>query len=102
MSDRLDALFQQWARLGAPVLLAAADAAAPTRPAECLVAESTAYCRDSGRLTWVVLDWLVRHVDELDEEALVEQTRLSGDLSVLGVMCDAARLRNPSPQFDRI
>jgi hypothetical protein len=102
MEDRIDTLFQEWHRLGGAVLLAEVDTTVQPRSPEQVIAESTAYCRDSGRLTWVTLDWLVRHIDQIDEARLAQETRQSGDLSVLGVLCDAARLRNPHPKFERI
>ena len=102
MGDPINRLFQEWHRLGGAVLLASTDPDTPVRPAEAVVAESTRYCRHSGRLTWVVLDWLIRNVDGIDERALLEQTREGGDLSVLGVLCDAARQRRPHPAFLRL
>ncbi|MBX7236838.1 MAG: hypothetical protein K1X65_20830 [Caldilineales bacterium] len=67
-----------------------------------MIAESTAHCRESGRLTWVVLDWLIRNIDQVDARRLLRMTRQSGDLSVLGLLCDAARQRRPHPKLDRI
>ena len=55
MEDRIDRLFQEWHRLGGAVLLAEVDSAVTARPAEDVIADSTAHCRESGRLTWVVL-----------------------------------------------
>lgn len=78
------------------------DITVSVRSPEQVIAESTAYCRDSGRLTWVVLGWLVRNIEQVDEGALLQETSRIGDLSVLGVLCDAARLRNPHPKFERI
>lgn len=102
MEDRLDRLFQEWHRLGGAVLLAEADTTlSPPMPEE-VITESTAHCRDSGRLMWVVLDWLIHHVEELNEDKLLQETRKRGDLSVLGVLCDAACLRNPHPKFEQI
>ena len=43
------------------------------RSERAVIAESTAYCRASGRLMWVVLDWLIRHIDEIDEQKLMQQ-----------------------------
>src|SRR6266571_5749175 len=100
MEDRIDRLFQEWHRLGGAVLLAEVDSAVTARPAEDVIADSTAHCRESGRLTWVVLDWLMRHIEEIDEHKLLRETQECGDLSVLGVLCDAARQRNPDPKFD--
>jgi len=102
MGDRLDHLFQEWHRLGGAVLLADVDTTAPDRRPEDVIAESTAHCRESGRLTWVVLDWLIHHIEQVDEQRLLQETQARGDLSVLGVLCDAARLRNPHSKFDRI
>jgi hypothetical protein len=102
MEDRAERLFQEWHRLGGEVLLAKADPAVTFRPAEEIIAESTAHCRESGRLTWVVLDWLIRHIEAIDEHELLRETQERGDLSVLGVLCDAARQRNPHPKFERL
>ncbi len=102
MGDRLDCLFQEWHRLGGAVLLAEEDRAGPVRCPEEVIAESTAYCRESGRLTWVVLDWLIHHIEQVDEQKLLQETRKRGDLSVLGVLCDAARSRKRHPKFERI
>ena len=84
------------------MLLAEIDATSSSRIPEELIAESTVHCRESGRLTWVVLDWLIRHIDQVDDQKLLQETREKGDLSVLGVLCDAARQRNPHPKFERI
>jgi hypothetical protein len=102
MADRLEHLFQDWYHLGGAVLLAEVDTAAAIRQPEHVLAESTAYCRDSGRLTWVVLDWLIRHIDQIDAATLLESTQTRGDLSVLGVLCDAAQQRNPHPKFEQL
>jgi len=67
MVDRLDYLFQEWYRLGGAVLLAEIDPDVTPRAPEDVIAESSAYCRQSGRLTWVVLDWLIQHISEIDE-----------------------------------
>ncbi len=98
----IDRLFQEWQRLGGAVLLAAADGTVPTRSTEQVIADSTAHCRESGRLTWVVLDWLVRHAEQLDDRELLENTSRCGDLSVLGLLCDAAYQRRPDPRFLRL
>lgn len=74
----------------------------PTRPPEEIVAESTAHCRESGRLTWVMLNWLIRHIEQVDERRLLQKTQETGDLSVLGVLCDIAQWRNPHLKFERI
>lgn len=102
MADRVDQLFQEWHHLGGAVLLAEVDASLTPRQPEEVLAESTAHCRESGRLTWVVLDWLIQHIDEIDETLLLKHTRASGDLSVLGVLADAAYQRRPHVKFERI
>ena len=102
MEDHLDRLFQEWHRLGGAVLLAKEDETVPLCTPEEVIAESTAHCRESGRLTWVVLDWLIHHIEQVEEGRLLRETEKRGDLSVLGVLCDMARLRNPHPKFDRI
>ena len=102
MADRLDHLFREWHRLGGAVLLAETVMAMPVRPPEEVIAESTAHCRESGRLTWVVLDWLLQHIDEIDDQTLLQKAREGGDLSVLGVLCDAAYQRRPHPKFERL
>jgi len=102
MGDRLDHLFQEWHYLGGAVLLAEVDTTLPVRSPEEVIAESTAHCRESGRLTWVVLDWLIHHIEQIDEQKLLQESRERGDLSVLGVLCDAARQRKPHPKFEPI
>jgi len=102
MGDRIDHLFQEWHRLGGAVLLDKVDTTVSARWPEQVIAESTAYCRESGRLTWVVLGWLMRNIEQVDEETLLQETGRVGDLSVLGVLCDAAHLRNPHSKFERI
>lgn len=102
MEDRIDSLFQEWHRLGGAVLLAEVDNSQPARAPEDVIAESTAHCRESGRLTWVVLDWMIHHIDQIDGEALLQKTAERGNLSVLGVLCEAARQRNPHPKFERM
>ena len=102
MADTLDRLFQDWHQLGGAVLLAEAAPTVAPRPPEEVIAESTAHCRESGRLTWVTLDWLLRHIDQIDEATLLEKTKAIGDCSVLGVLCDAAYQRRPQPKFERL
>lgn len=102
MGDRIDHLFQEWYQLGGAVLLAQVDSSVRTRPSAQVIAESTGYCRESGRLTWVVLGWLVRHIEQIDVDVLLQETSRTGDLSVLGVLCDAAFQKNPHPTFPQI
>ncbi len=49
MGNPLDRLFQGWHQLGGAVLLAESGAEAPVRSPEAVIAESAAYCRESGR-----------------------------------------------------
>lgn len=102
MEDRIDLLFSEWHRLGGAVLVREFVPPASPRSPEEVLAESTAHCRQSGRLMWVVLAWLIRNVDAIDEAKLIEATMKRGDLSVLGVLCDAARQRHPHPKIDRL
>jgi len=101
MADRIDYLFQEWAQLGGEVLLAEKQNISARDPHQ-VIAESTAHCRESGRLTWITLSWLVYHIEEINDERLIGETKLCGDLSVLGVLCDAASLRLAHPKFQRI
>jgi hypothetical protein len=82
------------------VLLTQVDTTLPTRAPELIIAESTAHCRVSGRLTWIALDWFIQHIEEIDEKLLLEKVQEVGDLSVLGVLCDAAQQREPHPKFE--
>lgn len=102
MGNRIDRLFREWQALGGHVLLAEIGERPAGRTPEAVVAESTTHCRESGRLTWVVLDWLTRNADGLDERLLIKQTHEHGDSAVLGVLCEAAYQRNPSPVLDRL
>ena len=102
MESRLDYLFQEWGQLGGAVLVAGRRQVERARPTEEVLSETTAHCRDSARLTWVVVDWLRTHIDDVYEQILLDRTREEGDLSVLGVLCDLANQANPHPKFKRI
>jgi hypothetical protein len=102
MADRLDHLFQEWHQLGGAVLVAEKTPAKLSRTVEEIIAESTVYCRESGRLMWVVVAWLIRHIDQIDEQKLIQECKDKGDLSVLGVLSDIAHLRKAHPKFERI
>lgn len=102
MEDRINSLFQEWHQLGGAALVAEVKPVEDSRRPEIVIAESTAHCRDSGRLTWIVLDWLIRHIDRIDEEILIDETRRMGDLSVLGILCDAAQRRISHVKFEKI
>jgi len=79
--------------------LAEIDPNISARQPEDVIAESTAYCRQSGRLTWVVLDWLINNIAEIDERELLEKTEEFGDFSVLGVICGGANQQQPDMKF---
>lgn len=98
----IDRLFQEWHCLGGAVLIARTEPDVHTRAAEDVIAESTSHCRDSGRLTWVVLDWLIHHINEIDAGKLLDSARKMGDQSVLGVLLDAARQRRQHASFDTL
>jgi len=100
LTNRIDNLFQEWYRLGGSVLLAEVDATVQPRVSEEVLAESTAYCRASGRLTWVVLDWFINNIETIDEKLLLEKAKTQGDLSVLGLLTDAARQVKPNFKFE--
>lgn len=102
MEPRLDSLFQEWGQLGGAVLVAGKRQVENVRSPEEVLVETTTLCRDSARLTWIVVDWLRTHVDEVDTQTLVSRTRDAGDLSVLGVLCDLAHAATPNPAFQRI
>lgn len=102
MESRLDYLFQEWGQLGGAVLVAGKRQVEKSRPIEEVLAETTTLCRDSARLTWVVVDWLRTHIDDIEEQTLLTQTKDRGDLSVLGVLCDLAHQASPHPKFKRI
>ena len=102
MEDRLDYLFEEWHKLGGEVLLRETKNFSLSRTSEEIIAESTSFCRNSGRLMWIVLDWFVRNIENLNEKKIIDATKKIGDLSVLGVLCDLASSRAPSPKFDKI
>ena len=101
MANRIDYLFQEWAQLGGEALVARSEKIS-ARDVHEVIAESTAYCRESGRLTWITLSWLIHHVEEINDSALIRETKSLGDLSVLGVLCDAASLRVTHPKYQKI
>lgn len=102
VESRSDYLFQEWQRLGGAVLVAESRELPSTRSPEEVIAESTAYCRDSGRLMWVVVDWLIHHIERLDEQRLLQEMMKRGNLPVLGVVCDIANMQKKDPKFERL
>ena len=101
METQLNRLFQEWQRLGASVLVAQSERIAH-RAVESLIAESTAYCRHSGRLTWIVLDWLLTSASPVSVPLLLAETRTHGDLAVLGLIASAARAQAADSIFELI
>jgi hypothetical protein len=99
MESRLDYLFQEWHQLGGEVLVSEKEQTLPKRELEEIIAESTNYCRDSSRLMWVILDWIIHHIDQIDEKKLLKETQKKGDLSVLGVLSDLAYHKNTDSRF---
>lgn len=67
MEDRLDYLFREWHELGGAVLLNESNKITLSRTSEEVIDENTMYCRNSGRLTWIILDWLIRNLKNIDE-----------------------------------
>lgn len=102
MEYRLDYLFQEWQHLGGAVLLKESNKITLSRTSEEVFAESTSYCRNSGRLTWVMLDWLIRNIKNIDEKRLLQDTKEKGDLSVLGILCDMAKSRDSNQKYNNI
>lgn len=102
MASRLDYVFQEWGQLGGAVLVAGQRQVDKARAAEEVLAETTTLCRDSARLTWIVVDWLRTHIDEIDAQTLLDRTQATGDVPVLGVLCDLAHQATPDPKFQHI
>ncbi len=101
MEDKIDLLFQQWNQFDSKVLVAEAiqtDAV----DAEYLIAETTKYCRYSGRLTWILIDWIIRNIDMLNIEKLLLTTARNGDMTVLGLVSDLARQKRENEKLERI
>ena len=69
---------------------------------EDLIAETTKYCRYSGRLTWILTDWFIRNINQVNIEKLVEITRQKGDITVLGLISDIARQKNNDSKYKYI
>lgn len=103
MEDKLNQLFQNWQQLGAAVLVAQSEpTGSEAISAEQLIAESTKYCRHSGRLTWVVLDWLMKNNSEINVPELLKATKMEGELAVLGLLANAANEQAPGAVFEKI
>lgn len=99
MEDKLDMLFQYWNKFDSKVFVSESK---PTDNIEIeeLIAETTNYCRYSGRLTWVLLDWLIRNIDQVNVEKLMRLTKEKGNISILGLIADIAKQKNTNDKFD--
>ena len=101
MGNKIDILFQQWNNFDSKVLLSERKDTEPIA-IENLVAETTKYCRYSGRLTWILLDWIIRNIEEINTEKLIELTNKSGDITVLGLITDLANQKQTNIRFEYI
>lgn len=101
MEDKLDQLFQYWNKFDSKVLVAEIK---PTKPIiiEDLIAETTKYCRYSGRLTWILIDWLIRNIEATNTKKLVAATKANGDMTILGLVSDIAKQKKNHPDFESI
>lgn len=102
MENRLDILFHEWHRLGGSVLLSKTEKIELNRSSEEVLAESTSYCRQSGRLMWIVLDWYIRNIEKINADKLIQKAKEEGDLSVLGLLSDLAYARKKNEKFKYI
>lgn len=101
MEDKLDILFQHWNKFDSKVLVSESK---PTEniTIENLIAESTKYCRYSGRLTWILIDWIIRNIENVNTEKLLKITAEIGDISVLGLVSDLAKQKRENIKFEYI
>ncbi len=101
MEDKLDTLFQYWNKFDSKVLVSEIK---PTDHIviENLIAETTKYCRHSGRLTWILIDWIIRNIDKINTEKLLELTSEIGDISVLGLISDIAKEKRKNEKLEDI
>jgi hypothetical protein len=99
MEDKLDTLFQYWNRLDSKVLVSEVKQVG-TMEIENLIAETTNYCRYSGRLTWVLIDWIIRNIDKLNTEKVLQVTESIGDVTVLGLISDIAKQKRANTKLE--
>jgi hypothetical protein len=99
MEDRLDMLFQYWNKYDSKVLVSEVIQANEI-DIENLIAETTKYCRYSGRLTWILVDWIIRNIDEINVGKLLEVTSINGDITVLGLISDLANQKRENANFE--
>ncbi len=101
MEDKLNILFQHWNRQDSKALVAE-SVDVEDIAIEKLIAETTNYCRYSGRLMWILLDFLIRNIDTIDVFELINLTKKEGDISVLGLVADMAKEKREDIRFDQI
>ncbi len=101
MEDKLNILFQYWNKFDSKVLVSEIK---PTDNIviENLIAETTKYCRYSGRLTWILIDWIIRNIDKINTEKLLKLTTEIGDISVLGLISDLAKEKRRNDKLEYI
>lgn len=101
MENKLDMLFQQWNKFDSKVFVAE-DIATKQVTIEELIAETTKYCRYSSRLTWVLIDWLIRNIEKLNIDKVLQLTINQGDITVLGLVADIARQKRNDNKFNYV
>jgi len=101
MENNLDNIFQHWNNYDSKVLIAEKKTTEKI-DIEHLIALSTKYCRYSGRLTWILVDWLVRNIKKLNVLKLIDLTKQIGDITVLGLIADLAKQKYNDINFDYI
>ncbi len=58
------------------------------------------YCRYSGRLTWVLIDWIIRNTDKINIDRLLQITAKSGNITVLGLISDLAKQKQGNAKLE--
>jgi len=101
MEDKLDTIFQHWNKLDSKVLVSETKQTDDIE-IENLIAETTKYCRYSGRLTWILIDWIIRNVEKINTEKLLQTTKQNGDITVLGLVSDLAKQKRDSEKLEFI
>lgn len=91
-------LFQCWNKYDSKVLVSELKQSNEI-DIENLIAETTKYCRYSGRLTWILVDWIIRNIDDIKIDKLLEATSINGDITVLGLISDLANQKRENPNF---
>jgi len=101
MEDKLDILFQYWNKFDSKVLVSVVKQT-DTIDIENLIAETTKYCRYSGRLTWILIDWVIRNIDKINIDKLLQITAKNGDITVLGLISDLAKQKRNNINLEYI